>query len=521
MRALALSAVVVASALALAGAPADAVGVPLAAQLDSLVKGFSGGAGIWISDPTSGAFMYQRDPDRRLIAASLYKLAVLAEVERLVEAKRLSYESVITIEREDITDDGSYLPSGTDLTIDEALELMITVSDNGTALHLWRMVEPANINSTLAKAGMSAFHVTADDSDDNVATPRAVGRFFELLARRQLVSAAASDRMTKRLLRQRVNDRLPAQLPPDVRFAHKTGNLVGLVHDAGIVYTPIGPRVVVVMTWGAEDAQANDFIAHVASGTYAAITEPPVNARYTMPKGTQYVPVGTAASFPITVENAGERAWMLSGADRVALRWDLRRLPENTLVSRSAGPLPLGVLRPGASLEMPLVVTAPDAPGDLRLSVSLVDARGRDLTALGAATAKLDIRVHRPFVASADVRIPSVLHRGEASLLEVRYDMVAPVREDEHQLSLAWRAIDPRTQRAVAQGRTLLGAVKTHQRSGTLFAPLVAPNIRGTYILEYELREGELIASETERTTVEVLGPRTYPDEIGGAPRRR
>ncbi|MEK7861007.1 MAG: serine hydrolase, partial [Chloroflexota bacterium] len=176
MRALLLSAAVVASALALAAAPADAVGVPLAAQLDSLVKGFSGGAGIWIYDPASGAVMYQRDPDRKPIAASLYKLAVLAEVERLVEAKLLSYESVITIERVDITDDGSYVPSGTDLTIDEALELMVTVSDNGTALHLWRMVGPANISSTLAKAGMSAFHVAADDSDDNVATPRAVGR---------------------------------------------------------------------------------------------------------------------------------------------------------------------------------------------------------------------------------------------------------------------------------------------------------------------------------------------------------
>src|SRR5207237_1093820 len=109
----------------------------------------------------------------------------------------------------------------------------------------------ANIDATLEKAGIKNFHVALDDSEDNWVTPRAVGTFFTLLARRQLISAAASDRMLARLERQQINDRLPAQLPADVVIAHKTGNLSGVTHDAGIIFTKTGPRVVVVMTWDA------------------------------------------------------------------------------------------------------------------------------------------------------------------------------------------------------------------------------------------------------------------------------
>jgi beta-lactamase class A len=53
------------------------------------------------------------------------------------------------------------------------------------------------------------------------------------------------------LLAQRVNDRLPAQLPPGTRVAHKTGNLGGIIHDVGIVYAPEAPFVIALL---AEDA---------------------------------------------------------------------------------------------------------------------------------------------------------------------------------------------------------------------------------------------------------------------------
>jgi beta-lactamase class A len=36
-------------------------------------------------------------------------------------------------------------------------------------------------------------------------------------------------------------------LPPNVRVAHKTGNITGVEHDSGIVYLPDGRRYVLVL----------------------------------------------------------------------------------------------------------------------------------------------------------------------------------------------------------------------------------------------------------------------------------
>ena len=72
---------------------------------------------------------------------------------------------------------------------------------------------------------------------------------FELLGWHQAVSPEASREMLSLLAAQRVNDRLPAQLPPGTIVAHKTGNWEAeACHDAGIVYAPSGPYVIVVLS---------------------------------------------------------------------------------------------------------------------------------------------------------------------------------------------------------------------------------------------------------------------------------
>ncbi|MCA1656873.1 MAG: class A beta-lactamase-related serine hydrolase, partial [Actinobacteria bacterium] len=167
----------------------------LATRLGDLVRSFAGGAGIWVADPALAQPLFAADADREVVAASLYKLAILVEAERRVEAGASSYTDLVTIEPEDITDDGSFEAAGTTMALDDALEAMITVSDNGTALALWRLFGPANINATLARSGISGLHVALNDDEDNLATPRAVGTLFTLLARRELISGAASDRM--------------------------------------------------------------------------------------------------------------------------------------------------------------------------------------------------------------------------------------------------------------------------------------------------------------------------------------
>jgi beta-lactamase class A len=512
------SAVLLAVALALGGlvpgTPAAASTAELVQHLDMLVGTFPGGAGLWIADPNTSAPLYSHDADEPIITASLYKLAVLAEAERRVDLGQLHYGDTISIEPEDITEDGSFELAGTELTLDEALEAMITVSDNGAALALWHVLGAENINATLARIGIKDFHVFLNFEEDNVATPRAVGTLLTLLAKRQLISAAASDRMLARLERQQINDRLPAELPEGVVVAHKTGNLPGLTHDAGIIYTPSGPRVVVAMTWDAYDADAYSFIANVGSIVYSTVLESPANARYDVPRTVTSVDTGSSPRITVPITNAGSQTWSTSGPGSVRLIWEMRDSKE-ALIATSATPIALPGLAPGRSANVGVVLAVPQTPGDYKVTLGLVDANGSGLAKLGAATASFQVRAHQAYLLSATTAVPTILHRGEASLLVTKYAALPTAGATAHTLTLSWRLIDTKTSRSVVQGTLPLGALQP-SATGTFFAPFVAPAVLGAYRLAYDVREKNVAVTETVTTNVTIVGPRTFPDDEGG-----
>jgi beta-lactamase class A len=496
--------------------PARAQGstADLVRQLDSLVASFPGGAGVWVSDPNVPTPLFTHDPDEQVIAASLYKLGVLAEAERRIEAGELHYGDPVVIQPEDITADGSFEEAGTQLTLDEALEAMITISDNGSALALWHILGGANIDATLQKAGIADFHIALDDTEDHWATPRGVGKFFALLAKRQLISAAASDRMLARLERQQINNRLPAQLPAGVVVAHKTGNLVGATHDAGIIYTKSGPRVVVAMTWDALDEDADNFISSVGASVYSAILEPSANARYQVTKNPIGVDVGALSRIVVPITNIGTRAWTATGPGSVGLIWELRN-SQGQLLTSSSRPQTLPALQPQQAQSVNIDITVPKQPATYTVTIGLTDAAGNALASSGAATATFMLRAHQPYLVTAQIGMPRQLHRSEASLLIVNYAAVAGATD--RLLSISWRVIDPRTNRTVQQGSSPVGALKAGA-NGTYFVSFLAPNVLGTYRLVYELTDGTVAVSEPVTTTVEIQGPRTYPDDEGGRP---
>jgi len=492
-----------------AAAPARASTADFVRQLDGLIGSFPGGAGIWIADPAIATPLFTHDPEEQIITASLYKLGVLAEAERRVDAGELHYTDVITIEPEDVTADGSFEGAGTRLTLDEALEAMITISDNGSALALWHILGGENIDATLQKAGVTDFHVAYDESENNWATPHAIGTFFTLLAKKQLISAAASGRMLARLERQQINDRLPAQLPPGVVIAHKTGNLGGVIHDAGIIYTKTGPRIVVVMTWDALDEDAANLIASIGSLVYSANLEPAANARYQVTKTALPVDTGAETRVVVPITNIGTRAWTPAGAGPIGLLWDLRN-GQGAVVSSSAKPQPLPALLPNQTQNVGITIAVPQQPGTYTVTIGLADASGAALASSGAATATFTLRAHLPYLVTAEIGMPKTLHSGEASLVIVKHGALAGA--SDRALSIGWRLVDPRNSRTVQQGSSPVGVFKAGV-AGTFFVPVVAPNATGTYRITYELRDGAISVSEPVTTTIDVAGPRTYPDE--------
>jgi beta-lactamase class A len=515
MRTLAIALSLALAAGLAAPGPAAASTADLVVQVDGLVRSFPGASGIYIADPAAPQPLYTHDPDEVFVAASLYKLGILAHAESLVETGKLHYSDTIEIQPEDITEDGSYELSGTVLTVDQALEVMITLSDNGTALAFWHAFGPANINATLQALGLKDFHIASDDADDNTASARVIGQYFTQLALRRLVSPAASDRMLARLERQQINDRLPAQLPAGTVVAHKTGNLGYVTHDAGIIFTRSGARVVVGMTANTGEDDAIHLLSALGALVYSAVLQPPANARYRLPTAAPNYDAGSLQTQAIQVTNIGAKPWAASGPGSVGLIWEIRDA-QKRLLGASSLPLALPALAPAASVTVNVPFTVPGSVGDYTFTVGLADANGTGLAALGAATGSFSFHVHLPYLVSAVTRVPQLLHRSEASLLVVQYSSLPAAGTDAHTYTVFWRAIDPATRKAVASGSSPLGT-SLGPGSGTFFSYLVAPALRGTYTLALELREAGRTVSDLQSVSVEIAGARSYPDDRDSA----
>jgi beta-lactamase class A len=228
----------------------------LAAQLHRLVDLEPAVYGIAVKHLRSGQYAAVNG-DRVFEAASLYKLAVMVELYAQQAAGEVDLDAefpAYTIVGYDVAGFAIY-GAPTTYSLREALVAMITVSDNEAAQFLLYRLGPERINQRMAALGLPSTTVDWDTTT----TPNEMLALLELMATGQLVSRQASTEMIELLLDQRVNDRLPIGLPAGVPIAHKTGNLPGLAHDAGIVYSAAGPYILVVMTdelWDVERGYA-------------------------------------------------------------------------------------------------------------------------------------------------------------------------------------------------------------------------------------------------------------------------
>lgn len=221
--------------------------VPLEDELAAYVESLDGSHGLGVLDLSTGEQVLI-GAEQVFPAASLYKLLVMYRAFQLMESGQLSPGTLMTVTGGDLqeADPGDALSPGDQLTVSRALEAMITFSHNPSAYVLARNVGGWNrVISAAAELGM---HNTFFSDGYFYTTPADTLHFFELLATGSLVGPAADEEMISVLLRQERGDRLPADLPPGTLVAHKTGELPGLRHDAGLVFTDDGPYAIVLMS---------------------------------------------------------------------------------------------------------------------------------------------------------------------------------------------------------------------------------------------------------------------------------
>lgn len=244
--------------------------------------------GVVVTD-ISGIPIFEHRANTQFQAASLYKLGVAAEVYRQIKVGLVSAQEKLTVTKESLVEGDTIFAArdvGRKVTIGEAVDYMVTRSSNVSAMLLLKRISPRNVNDLFVGLGLNDTRLldrpfrNVDGNAKNQTTPRDMALFFRLLLHDRVVDAETSQQILALLLRQRIDDRLPAWLPADVQIAHKTGNLVGVVHDAGIIYTRVGPLVTVVLSENVaseEEARAViSQVARVAFDAYTRLAVPPV-----------------------------------------------------------------------------------------------------------------------------------------------------------------------------------------------------------------------------------------------------
>lgn len=218
--------------------------------------------------------------DRLFPAASLAKLPILIEVVRQVESGRLSWDTRYKVlETASVNNTGVLADLLPDLqpTLHDLAHLMIAISDNTAANMLLDLVSIEAINITMQQLGLTSTWLERRFIDfdarkagrDNWTTAGDMALLLSYLCTGLLPD---HERLLSMLLCQNDHTILPAYWGEEVPFAHKTGELPGILHDAGILYPPNKidtPFILVVMTSEMIDKPLTRYtLAHVGETIY-------------------------------------------------------------------------------------------------------------------------------------------------------------------------------------------------------------------------------------------------------------
>ncbi|MFC5408492.1 serine hydrolase [Larkinella bovis] len=231
-------------------------------------------------------------------AASTMKTPVMIEVYKQAAEKRLSLSDSILIKNEfksivdgspfslKATDDSDtliYTKIGTKRTLAALVYDMIIVSSNLATNLVIDRVDARNVTQTMRGYGAKNIQIQRGVEDtkafqqglNNTTTAYDLMLIFDRIATGKAVSPEASEAMIGILLDQQFNSVIPAQLPQTVKVAHKTGSIVGVHHDSGIVMLPDGRRYVLVLLGKdlKDDKTATSAMATVSRLIYDFVTK--------------------------------------------------------------------------------------------------------------------------------------------------------------------------------------------------------------------------------------------------------
>lgn len=265
-----LVAILVASFFFKAKQPDNSPKPSLKEVVEKALEGGKGTYGVAVKDLRLGE-SFSFNEHKSFEAGSLYKVWVMAEAFRQIEGGILKEDEVLSEKIEvlnkkfNISSDSAELKEGVvSLSVQDALEQMITISHNYAALLLTEKVKLSKVAEFLKQQDFNESKV-GTEGDSPTSTPSDIALFLEKLYKGELVN---SPKMLELLKKQQLNDKLPKYLPKEIPIAHKTGEIGFYTHDAGIIFTPKGDYIIVILSESDYPQGAEDRIAQISKAVY-------------------------------------------------------------------------------------------------------------------------------------------------------------------------------------------------------------------------------------------------------------
>lgn len=251
-------------------------------KLESIVREVPGTFGVAVKHLQTGEEA-RLNENQLFQLASTFKVPILATLFRDVEAGKLRLDQRVRLKWSDRVPGSGVLQEldpGAEVSVKDLAMLMIIVSDNYGTDQVLELVGIENVNEYMKELGLrntfihhncwqlltrcvgieqpapsaeayveynrredddlfdTAHSILEATEENNSSTPLEMNRLLEMIAKKEIISAAACDAMLDIMMKQQFRNRIPFLLPYQAKVACKTGTIGSVVNDVGIVYMP-------------------------------------------------------------------------------------------------------------------------------------------------------------------------------------------------------------------------------------------------------------------------------------------
>lgn len=242
-------------------------------QLQTIAERLDGVMGYLALDLESGE-KFERLSGEIFPLASTIKLAILYELFKQAEDGQLKLDEVRPVDKRHVVGGSGVLAELTapSLSLRDHAILMVVLSDNTATNLLIDAVGMQRVNQRMAQLGLTSLQLrrkmidiaAARRGDENVGSPADLAKLLTAIHRAQGLRRESADAIIS-ILRKPKPSALRDGVPSAVPVANKTGTLDGVAADAGIVYLPNRPYVLVVTTTYLKENAAGDAAIRAAS----------------------------------------------------------------------------------------------------------------------------------------------------------------------------------------------------------------------------------------------------------------